>query len=186
MAPIGGVANDFFAGTEKKKGIDPAKRKDHFKPHLRLPGNSRGSNDFREIDHAVLLSVINPNYSQEEMLERLLGISRNEIVEIFGLQSLYQDFFRISPRDASVKRPQSGFVMDEHSAESLATIIPNVTVRQLPAAYIADPREPLKRGPKPTGNAVSGTERSRKSRFLKAERDRELKQAQREREAEDD
>ncbi len=177
-----GIAKDFFKKLDLR-AEEGGDREHLFDPDLRLPGNTRGLNDYREYDHAVLLSVINPNYAQQELLQRL-GIPEEDIVDTFGLQILYQDLLRISIREAKVNRPQSGFVMDEHSARNVATMFRGINVRKLPAAYIPDPREPMKRGPKASGNAASGTERSRRSRAnAKAARERAFKEAERDRRA---
>ena len=148
----GGVRDNFW------KADDGA-----FRPKLRLPGRSFGLNQWREHHNLALLSVINLSPSQYELLD-LLGVPPDDVFEALSATILYQDLCRSSLRDPAATEPIECIVPCLASAAALARLLPGCRVQIMPEHLIPKLAEPQKRGPKPSGTAMSEAERQRKGR----------------------
>jgi hypothetical protein len=148
----GGVRDNFW------KAEDGA-----FRPKLRLPGRSFGLNQWREHHNLALLSAINLSPSQYDLLD-LLGIPPDDVFEALSATILYQDLCRSSIRDPAAHERVECIVPCLPSAAALARLLPGCDVQIMPEELIPVLAEPAKRGPKPSGTAMSTAERQRKSR----------------------
>ena len=135
-----------------------------FDPHLRLSGKSHGSNKFRDVPGAALLSVVNFTPMQYHMLHAI-GLSEDEIFKAHSCFIVYQDALRTSLRDLKNTEPVHIVVPDRPTAEDLASMFPECTLERLPDDLVPQRAQRRKPGPQPSGNARPSAERSRRHRI---------------------
>ena len=124
----------------------------------------------------ALLSVIN-FCSQQYRLLGLLGIGEAEIFDAMAVTIAYQDLLRSNLRENGTT-PVECLVPDLPLALALAEEFPGCHVEQMPEHMIPVP--PGRRGPLPTGTAMSPAERQRRSRQARRERQEQNRQRARE------
>ncbi|HEY0425368.1 MAG TPA: hypothetical protein VGC82_18765, partial [Rhodopila sp.] len=135
-----------------------------FDPHLRLSGKSHGSNKFRDVHGAALLSIVNFTPMQYQMLHAI-GLSDDEIFKAHSYALVYQDALRTSLRDPARTEPVHIIVPDRPAAEDLASLFAECTLERLPDDLIPQCAQRRKPGPQPSGNAIPNAERSRRHRL---------------------
>jgi hypothetical protein len=162
----GGVRDTFWRGGGTS-----------FDPRLRLPGRSFGQNLWRHHTNAALLSVINLSAEQIHLIEAL-GIDQAEVFNAMGATIAYQDLLRSNLRQADGTSTVECLVPDLPLALALAEELPGCTVEQMPERMI--PEQAGRRGPAPSGTAMSPAERKRKSRAMQRQRREQERQRARE------
>ena len=88
----------------------------------------------------------------------------DDVFEALSATILYQDLCRNSLRDPAATEPIECIVPCLASAAALARLLPGCRVQIMPEHLIPKLAEPQKRGPKPSGTAMSEAERQRKGR----------------------
>jgi DnaJ-like protein len=152
----GGVRDGFWRGGGSA-----------FDPKLRLPGRSFGQNLWRAHTNVALLSVINLSREQLHLLE-CLGIDEAEVFDAMAATIAYQDLLQCNLRQANATASVECLVPDLPLALALAEEFPGSIVEQMPERMIPVPAG--RRGPAPSGTAMSAAERKRRSRAAQRQR----------------
>jgi hypothetical protein len=158
-----GVADNFWRRLE----LEPV---DAFDPNLRLPGRTHGLNRerFLQTCNVALLQVINLTPQQYELLHQL-GLTNEEIDKAFAFDVAYQDFTRCNIRISDSALDVDVTVLDQRTALELAESFPGCRVLRYPDDLIPSGRPHTNtRGPTPSGNAMTSTQRSRAYRARQA------------------
>ena len=148
-----------------------------FDPRLRLPGRSFGQNRWRHQTNVALLSVINLTAEQLRLIQSL-GIDDADLFDAIAVTIAYQDLFRCNLRQANGSSNVECIVPDLPLALALAEELPGCHVEQMPEQLI--PVQAGRRGPAPSGTAMSPAERKRRSRAVQRQRRDQERQRQRE------
>src|ERR1700712_1979578 len=156
---VHGVKDTFWNVPQAKHGTYRP-----FDPHLRLSGKSHGSNKFRDVHGAALLSIVNFTPMQYHMLHAI-GLSNDEIFKAHSYSLIYQDALRTSLRDPAHTEPVHIIVPDRPAAEDLASLFPECTLERLPDDLVPQRAQRRKPAPQPSGNATPSAERSRRHRL---------------------
>jgi hypothetical protein len=158
-----GVADNFWRRLE----LEPA---DAFDPNLRLPGRTHGLNRerFLQTCNVALLQVINLTPQQYELLYQF-GLTNEEIDKALAFDVAYQDMTRCNIRISDGTHDVDVTVLDQRTALELAESFAGCRVLRYPDDLIPSGLpQSNRRGPAPSGSAMTSTQRSRAYRARQA------------------
>jgi hypothetical protein len=102
-----------------------------FQDSVCLPNVSHGLNTYQHIDHAVLMSALNPPTAHFAFLEKYASISPDEVQTAMYRQATYQAANRTSIRDQQNKKRKKWFVADRKTAEWLQGMYAGASIHNL-------------------------------------------------------